>query len=92
VCIIQVWGGASRQGAGSPPPLKGQAVQQYTSIDYAPEMDHYIRNAANLPRGTGARYLLCLYVSETELVAKSWHRKFPNRKRGEAVVVFGGNK
>jgi hypothetical protein len=63
-------------------------MQQYTSIDYYPALDRSIRNINILPRSKGCRYLLCLYIAEDELVAKSWRRKFPRRKAGEVVVVF----
>lgn len=63
-------------------------MQQYTRVDYHPGLDQAIRNLDVLPPGTGCRYLRCLYVKEGELVARSWHRKSPRLRPGEAVVVF----
>lgn len=68
-------------------------MQTYTSIDYSPELK--ITNVENLPRGTGCKYLLCLFVGtvngrDLPLIAKSWHRKYPysRRKSGMVVVNF----
>jgi hypothetical protein len=62
-------------------------MQSYTSVDYHPKLD--VKNAINLPKCKGAKYLLCIFgQTEEELIAKSWHRKYPVRKSGEVVVVF----
>ena len=59
-----------------------------TIIDYHRELK--ITNLEQLPRGTGAKYLLAIeshYLGE--YIAKSWKRAMPaNTKRGEVVIRF----
>ena len=62
-------------------------MQSFTSVDYNSTLD--IRNITELPKCRGANYLLCIFgPTEEVLIAKSWHRKWPNRKAGEVVVIF----
>ncbi len=65
-------------------------MQPYTSIDNHPGLD--VRNVEALPKCKGANFLLCIFAPNNEtLIAKSWHRKYPTRKAGEAVVMFNGH-
>ncbi len=46
------------------------------TLTYTKDMD--IRNVANLPRGTGCKFLLCILgPTDKTFIAKQWCRKMP---------------
>ena len=57
----------------------------YNKIRYSPSMG-LIKNADNLPHGTGSNYLECIKGQGEELIAKQWHKKEP--KQYEVLVCF----
>ena len=65
------------------------------TVPFTRDLD--IRNVANLPHGTGCKFLLCLHSYDDiladdpkdVLIAKQWLRKMPRRVDiGYKVVVF----
>jgi hypothetical protein len=61
-------------------------------VPYRPALD--VRNTDHLPRGTGARYLLCVRgVEPGVLIAKAWCRRMPTTWGYDDVLIdFHKNK
>jgi len=55
-------------------------------LQYSPSLP--IVNAGSLPRGTGAKYLVCVVSHVETFIAKSWHHKLPACGNGEVVIEF----
>ncbi len=55
-------------------------------LKYNVDMD--IRNLAELPTGTGCRWLVCIRGEGDALVAKRWSRRKPALQLGEVAVEF----
>lgn len=60
-------------------------------ITYTPTLETRLRNQESLSRGTGCKYLYCIYGPgdgpNRVLICKKWCRKYPTYSVG-AVVVF----
>lgn len=54
-------------------------------IKYNAKLD--IRNTDQLPKGSGAKYLLCIKGIDKELIASQWKRKKPSRLGKQEILV-----
>lgn len=62
-------------------------------IGYSEDIGKRIKNIESLPRGTGAKFLICIHGEGTDLVAKRWAKKMPKAlANNEAVVTFDETK
>ena len=56
-------------------------------IDFTPEVDKRLKNVSALPRGLGAKFLLCIAGEGSDLIAKQWLRKRPQALAPNNVLL-----
>ena len=49
--------------------------------------DLHVTNIEQLPRGTGAKYLIAIRANNDVLIAKSWSRKLPKVIHPNEVII-----